>query len=362
MPISIEIPTRKHVIQGWKDRGGGVAAVFPVHYPRALLRAFGLLPVEVWGPPGRETSSGDAHLQAYTCSIVRCGLSFVLDGGLDGVDAIVVPHACDSLQGLGSLLLDFVAPSRPVLPLYLPRGRRESDAEFLAAELRSLHDKLAGVTGKRPAGDELSACVVREEEADAALADLLAARPRLPMSNRDFYGLVRSREYLPAEDFEVLARRALEQVGHEPEGGARIVLSGLVPEPVAVLDTLDAASVMVAADDLACAGRRLYPPGQASEPFARMVESLQAGPPDSTRGSPVQDRLAHLLDLTRRSRARGVVYLDVKFCEPEQFYIPQLDRGLKSAGLRTLAVEVDIADPLPGQVVTVLQAFAETIS
>ncbi len=42
---------RTSVIKDIKNRGGSVAAVLPIHYPRALLRAFDIYPIEVWGPP-----------------------------------------------------------------------------------------------------------------------------------------------------------------------------------------------------------------------------------------------------------------------------------------------------------------------
>ena len=91
------IPTRSQAIQAYKDRGGQIAAVLPIHPPRALLRAFDTLPVEVWGPPAVDASYGGAHLQPYVCSIVRNALSFLLAGGLEVVDYILVPHACDSI-------------------------------------------------------------------------------------------------------------------------------------------------------------------------------------------------------------------------------------------------------------------------
>ncbi len=56
---AIEIPSRGEVIASHREAGGKVAAVLPVHNPRALLRAFNLLPVEVWGPPGMDTTAGD---------------------------------------------------------------------------------------------------------------------------------------------------------------------------------------------------------------------------------------------------------------------------------------------------------------
>ena len=358
----LDIPTRKQAMTTHLEQGGQVAAVFPIHYPRALLRAFGLLPVEVWGPPGRDTALGNTHLQAYTCSIVRCGLSYIKEGKLDSAAVVLVPHACDSLQGLGSMLLDFCETPFSVMTFYLPRGRREADRQFVVRELRRLHRELTALFGEAPDGEELLRCARREEQADAALAELLEQCPRLGLSNRRFYELVRSREYLPAETFEPLAREALDGAGEEPEGGVRVVLSGLVPEPMEVLDVLDEAGVMVAGDDMACAGRRRYGAGDSEEPFLRMAQSLLDAPPDPTRGCTIEEHKDWLLGLARRGRAGGVVHFDVKFCEPEQFYIPQVDRGLAAAGLKTLAVEVDLADPLPDQVATRLEAFTEALS
>lgn len=362
MTAELKIPTREEAVAKQVEAGGKIAAVFPIHYSRALLRAFGMLPVEVWGPPGRDTTLGDAHLQAYTCSIVRCGLSFVKEGKLDNAALILVPHACDSLQGLGSVLLDLVKPGPPVQTLYIPRGRRACDVTFLTQELSRLHAALAELTGEEPDDLTLLACARREEDADAALAALLEARPRLGMDNRGFYRLARSREYLPAEVFEPLCRQALDMARDEEPAGPRVVLSGLVPEPMSLLDVLDEAGIMVAADDMACCGRRLYPAGQGEAPLARMASSLLGAAPDATLGCSVAARIKHLVSLCQRADATGVIHHDIKFCEPEQFYLPQVNTGLTAAGVRTLSLEVDLADPLPDQVVTRLEAFAEGLA
>jgi benzoyl-CoA reductase/2-hydroxyglutaryl-CoA dehydratase subunit BcrC/BadD/HgdB len=363
MANELHIPSRSEAIRDHAQAGGALAAVFHYHPPRALLRAHGLLPVEVWGPPGHGTARGDAHLQPYTCSLVRAGLSFLLEGGLDQARALLVPHGCDSLQGLGSVLLDFVKPAMPVLTCYLPRGDRPVDRAFLAEELRELGQRLAEITGQRPGEAELSAAIEREERADAALGELLAGRARLPFDELGFYRLVRSREYLPAEEFAALATRAL---AIPPAEGARpartpLVLSGLVPEPMELLAALEAAGATVAADDLACSGRRCYSPTRGAEPFARMAEGLLSGPPDSTRGASVEARLQHLRRLARGAGARGVVFLTLKFCEPELYYLPQLRDGLAQDGVRALALEVDLAEALPAPLVTRLEAFVETL-
>lgn len=358
----LKIPGRGQAIQSFRQQGGQIAAVFPIHYPRALLRAFDLLPVEVWGPPGRDPVQGNAHLQAYTCSIVRCGLSYIEQGKLDHMALVLVPHACDSLQGLGSLLLDFYDTPFAVETFYVPRGRRDADQQFLVAELGRLHEALVTITGKQPDETRLRSCVEREERADAALAALLKARPGLQLTNRRFYELVRSREYLPAEEFEPLARGVAQSAGEDRGEGLRVVLSGLVPEPMALLDVLDNAGVIIAGDDMASSGRRLYATSDLGPPLERLAWSLLHAPADPTRGWSVEAHLQRLLTLARRGKARGVVHFDIKFCEPEQFYIPQVDQGLRAAGIKTLSVEVDLAEPLPDQIVTRLEAFAEALT
>jgi len=358
----MKIPRRTETCRRFMDEGGKIAAVMPIHYSRGLLRAFDILPVEVWGPPKVDVSYGGAHLQPYVCSIVHNALSFLKTGGLEMTDFIVVPHACDSLQGLGSILIDFVRPRQPVFPIYIPRGRRREDVEFLAAEFLSLYEKLAGVTGKRPSDDDLLEAVRREETADEALARLYRRRMESGMENAEFYRLVRSREFLPAEDFVALTGQALASGTRDNRhGGVPVILSGIVPEPMEVLDAIEEMGGTVVADDLACCGRRLYPAGRSDDPLHRMAERIVFAPPDPTRGSPIEERAEHLTRMARESGARGVIFYYVKFCEPELFDLPDLRRHLKEAGIPSVNIEVDIGAPLPHQTLTRIGAFLEVL-
>ncbi|MBW1880547.1 MAG: 2-hydroxyacyl-CoA dehydratase [Deltaproteobacteria bacterium] len=357
----IPIPSRIQTIREHHEAGGKVAAVYPIHYPRALFRAFGVLPVEVWGPPSADRNPAGAHLQVYVCSIVHCGLGFLLSGGLDIADLIVVPHACDSLQGLGSLLLDFQPPKQPVQPFYVPRGEGTAATDFLVEELRALYAFLAEHTGAAPSDAEVMACIEREERAGAAVVSLFAERRALPLDNRAFYRVVRSREFLPAERFLDLCEATLASRTEPDNRAVPVVLSGIVPEPMEVLDALSEAGAMVVADDLACCGRRMYPAGSSTDPFRRMAERLLGSPPDCTRGTTVRARLDHLRRLVEESGARAVVFYEPKFCEPEQFYLPLQRDALEADGIHTITIEVDIGDPLGMQAVTRIEALLETV-
>jgi benzoyl-CoA reductase/2-hydroxyglutaryl-CoA dehydratase subunit BcrC/BadD/HgdB len=357
-----DIPDRRETIQAFKGMGGRVAGVLPIHYPRALLRAFNILPVEIWGPPRIDPIFGSAHIQPYICSIVRNALSFVKTESFQAVDILLVPHACDSLQGLGSILLDFVHPQQPVLPLYLPRGGGMNQASFLKDEMESLYRQLENWTGISPSRDEMMQTILDEEEADQKLALLHKQRKKLPLSNIAFYHLVRAREYLPAEDFSEIAQKALNQAQDERMDGIPILLSGILPEPMALLEEITQMGGHIVADDLACCGRRLYPPGTSQEPFSRIAEGLLGSAPSWSWGSPIQDRIEHLKTLVQASGARGIVFYNIKFCEPELFDLPNLRQTLTTRAIPSTIVEVDINDPLSNQILTRIEAFLEMIA
>jgi benzoyl-CoA reductase/2-hydroxyglutaryl-CoA dehydratase subunit BcrC/BadD/HgdB len=358
MGVSLQLPSRRQVIADARSRGRRVAAVLPYHYPRALLRAFGFHPVELWGPPGVSRDRGSRHFPAYTCDIAVRATSFLLQGGLDVVDAILVPHTCDALQGMGSVLGDFLRPRPAVLTLYLPRGRRPEDRDFLADELRRVGGALADLSGIHPDAAAWEEAFAAEGVADAALAGLYRRRPRLAVSDREFYAVVRAREYLSAEQFAVLAHSLPEG---DPPTGIPLMLSGIVPEPPTLFDHLAAAGARVVADDLACGARRLYPDHAEPDPFRQLAGRLLAAPPDPTRGSPIGERAAHLRQTIEANGARGLVIYDVKFCEPELFDVPLLRTHLGEAGVPLLHIEVELGEDLSQQTMTRLEAFVETL-
>ncbi|MDY6820395.1 MAG: 2-hydroxyacyl-CoA dehydratase family protein [Deferribacterota bacterium] len=360
----LEFPKRTDVCKQFKDSDGKIAAVLPIHYPRSLLRAFNILPVEVWGPPKIDRTAGSIHLQEYICSIAHSLLAFLQSKDMDIVDLVITPHACDSLQDLGGLLIDFIDTNKPVFPLYIPRGKRDIDLEFFEMELKTLYNRLVDLTGLKPPDNKLMECIFLEEEADKKLAELYKKRCFLNVNNKEFYRLVRLREYLPAEEFIDFTDKVIKECKSNNEifCNAKIVISGLVPEPMEIFDIFDEMKVIVVADDFACSGRRVYKAGNSDNPFKRMAERIIYGPPDSTRGNLIEERIKHLKNLVDSGdSAKGVLFYIVKFCEPELFDLPEIRKSLNDAGISSLVVEVDINSPLSQQVVTRIEAFLEAL-
>ncbi len=359
--LHIDIPSRKEVIEKAKSEGKKIAAIYPIHYPRGLFRSFDIQPIEVWGPPKTDTKKANAHLQSYICSVVQSGLSFYLEGYLDVVDLIVVPHSCDSLQGLGSIFKDFIKPKQELVTIYLPREKDRENVEFLSNELKRIYRQLAEFCGFEPNDEKLMEEIKKEEEIDELVGKFYRERKDLLLSSREFYTILRSREYLSPDNFKSILEYTLLNASKVKLKKIGVVLSGLIPEPMDILDVIDETDGFVAIDDMACCMRRVYGKGNSNDPFEKMAERIVNGPPDPTKGNSFNERFEFLKSLTEIGGAKGIVFYNVKFCEPEYFYHPILKEKLSSAGIKSLIIETDINEPISQQTITRIKAFIEML-
>lgn len=352
------IPSRTDILQRMRAQGTPIIAVLPFHYPHALLRACGFHPMEIWGPPHITAVLDDEHFQEYACSIVRNATQFLKTDLSGQVDAILIPHTCDSLQGMASVLQGF-AQTAPVLTLYLPRGRRESDLEYARAELQQLAQRMSAISGVTPTPQQLHAAMDLEDQAMAAFREVMANRRRYAVGDRTLFTVLRSREYLPPQDFlELLASLP---VSPTPDTRPGVFLSGIVPEPMALFDLLNDNGVIVVGDDLACGSRRLYQSFDDANPVLRLSRQMLSMAPEPTISPALAERNAHILERLATTGARGLLIYDVKFCEPEAFYVPLLEKASRAAGFPCLHLEVELLQHVPDQIQTRISAFLEVI-
>jgi len=353
-------PSRKEIIKQKKAEGKLIAAVYPVHYPRELLKAFGIHPIEVWGPANFDITKSRVHLQSYVCSIMHSALSLTLSHHFDDVDLIIVPHCCDTLQGIGSILKDFINLQKPVFTFYIPRGRRKSDVEFLASEIKRLFALLVKITHLKPNMDDLIKSIENEEKIERLILKAYKKHIQLNSNASLFYKIIRGREFLPDDIFIENLKNFLSE-SNKKSDLKRVVLSGLVPEPAGIFDLINSVGGNVVDDDFACLKRRLYLEGKSTDPFVRMAQRIINGPPDSLKGNTFEERFEFLKNMAKNSNSDGVIFYHIKFCEPERFYYPILRDKLKSEGIKTLSVEVDINENLSEQIKTRIAAFIEEL-
>ena len=357
--------SRSDYLKQQKDRHGRhLFGVFPAQYPKEIFWAMNALPVEIWDPP-LEVSHANAHLQPYICSVVRLGLELILQGHCDMLDGFLFPHTCDSVQNLASIVNDYLGLKKPCYFFYHPKAPyRAPSRDFYLGQLKNLVSSLEKQLGSMETG-ELRKRVRQGQEVASRIKEAygLRAEGRLRASNAEFYQVVRQGEFLHPDDLLPLLSEFVESSRGDSKKGPAVVLSGVLPNPPEMMSLLDELDVRIGDDDLLSCGRRLLvPPSSAEDPFEALAESYFGMPPCTTKAFSVEERLNYLLGMIERSKAHGVIFNTVKFCEPELFDIPQLVEELKKRGLATLVMESELNQGLSGQMRTRIEAFVEMIS
>lgn len=357
----------EYIARQREDHGRRSLAVLPVHHPKEILTALGILSVEMWGPPGPPRGDAAGRLQSYVCSVARNALAFLASGRAGAVDGVLFPHTCDSIQGLATLAKDLGGWNKPAFVFQHPRGPdRPSARAYVEAEMRSLARELEPLAGRSLDPDRLSAALALHAEIHAERAALLDGRARLAMGDPELYALLRRGEWLWPEDHLAELRAARAALGDRPAAsGVPVLVTGYVPEPAAVLEALNRAGAFVAADDYAAVGRRVVRPSARPaprDPWAALVDRYFAAPPCPTRSADQGARMRHLAALAEWSGARGVLVHVVKFCEPELFDVPGIRGAFAARGLPVLVLEGELESELPAHATTRIEAFVEMLA
>ncbi len=359
-----QIIKRNEYLRNQKEiYGRRLVGVFPAQYPKEILWALDILPVEIWDPP-LEIENANAHLQPMVCGIVKSGLELILQGKTENLDGFLFPHTCDSLQNLSSIVSDFLKPQIPCFFFYHPRAPyRESSKIFYTAQLKNLTKNLEKHFGKMKLG-ALERSVILGQKLDSTIRKIyeIRASGKLAISNFNFYKILRKGGFLHPDDFLEILKNLISGANSEITNQRKIILSGVLPNPLEILSKLDDLKITVAGDDFINGSRRLIcDSAENFDPFEALTEKYFSLPPCSTKSSGIDERFEYLFKMIENSGASGVIFNITKFCEPELFYLPMLKKRLKKAGIPSLVIETDLNSGLSGQLATRLEAFAEML-
>ncbi len=336
--------------------------------PEELIHAAGALPFGITG--GREEHSrSDAHLQNWACSMARSCLDMGLQGKLSFLDGLLIPHICDTTRNLGGIWRH----ARPLAMMenyLLPRQTRPSAKTYLVGELGRLKARLERCTGSEITAGKLSESISLYNWNRRLLRKLFGLHGEKPglLSNRAIYDIIKSSLFIPKEEHNELLQELIDHLTGETAGDGRntghvrLALSGKVCDPPEIMDALDACGAVVVADDLATGQRYISAEApETGDPIEALAQRQLSRIPCACFDTGETDRRRFLTDLIKASGAAGLIFLHLKYCEPENFDYPDMRAAVEAAGIPCLRLETDIGGVSQGQLETRLQAFVEMI-
>jgi len=363
------IADRPHEYAGqWKEKTGGkVIGSFCSYAPEEIILAGGALAYRIFGSTGSLTLA-DAHLQAYSCSLVRGAMADAMDGSLDFLDGVVFPHTCDSIQRLSDiwrLNTDFGFHADVVLPVKL---NTESAGEYMAGVFRRFKESLEKEIDREITDENLWAAIdtynrIRKEleRIYRIRRDSGGALPSSVVHTIVKASMVMDRNALPDKLSEAIRKLTKTAVGNVPDK-KRLLLSGGICNMPTVYGLIEDAGGIVVWDDL-CTGSRYFTGGieTAGDPIEAIARRYLDRAICPAKHSGLRSRAEHLVRMVEETRADGVIFLFLKFCDPHLFDYPYLKTALDEAGIPSLFFEIEEQMPSAGQVKTRCEAFIEML-
>jgi len=354
-------------LRNWKLRSGKkILGYFCTNTPEEIIQAAGLLPMRILN--SRESISlASRHLQSYSCSLVQSSLEAGLRGELSFLDGTVFPHTCDSIQRLSDIWaenLRFPFHWDLILPVKLNTA---SARTYLIQELRRWRLGLQEFIGHSISNEALRDAIVLSNKNRSLLRKLYFLRTQNPnnFSPSEVSAIVKTASFMDKEEFNVklqqLLSRGAESRPASPET-IRLFLVGSLCDQTRIFDLFDTCGAAIAGDDL-CTGWRFFADdaSAAGDPLEALADRLLRKVPCPCKYNPGIDRGEYLLQRVEESRAQGVVFLLLKYCDPHAFDYPYLKERLTGRKIPSLLLEFEPGSIPLRAMETRLKAFVETL-
>ena len=342
-----------------------VIGVMPAYFPLELIDAAGGYPVQLWGN-NLPIENSDAYLQSYCCSVARSVLELELRGIAKMVKAYAFTSLCDTLVNLREIYRNIF--TKPTLELAIPITRTvEARNNYLTRVVQSVSEGLEDITGKKITPGTLQQASKRYGRTRSLQRRFYRIRREKPgiISNHDFYTVIKAGFFLPADVYnEVLESmiKDLEKLDSVTHNRPKLLLSGMVFDPLEIYKIFDESGVCVVDDDFANGWRTVAKDELKTNNLVQGITEYLFNPePCCCIYNPDNDRHSYLMNKIRESGADGVLFWYIKFCEPDAFDRPQLTNRLKEAGIPVAFIDLELTMTNFDAVRTRINAFCEII-
>ena len=151
----------------------------------------------------------------------------------------------------------------------------------------------------------------------------------MPTFNRSIFGsAIKTGFFLPGDVYNRMLEDLLQKLeGMEANNGnsPKLLISGMVFDPLEIYKIFDELEVCIVDDDFANGWRTLSKEALKTANLVEGITDFLFKPaPCCCIYNPATDRHPYLLEKVKESGADGVLFWYIKFCEPDAFDRPQL--------------------------------------
>lgn len=348
-----------------RKTGKPVLAYMCSYTPEEIIYAAGIHPFRIFGQV-EAISKADAHLQAYSCSLVRGALEDALQGKLSFVDGAVFPHTCDSIQRLSDVWRLNAGMKHHFDVVWAVKLNTPSARKYMHDVLVRFVKELEQSFGIKITDEKLKKAITTYNEIRSLLKTIwqLKSDNKSALSGSQMNALIKAAMIMDRDEIAANLKQLIPSVELSPkkETRKRIMLIGGICNHPDIYDYIEASGGVVVWDDL-CTGSRYFEGAIATdkEPLQAIADRYYERNICPAKHRDYYTRAETIKAMIKQHNVQGAIFLYLKFCDPHSFDYPYLKEALDKVGVPSILLELEQQLPSEGQMKTRLEAFIDMI-
>ena len=336
-------------VKEWRKKTGGQAiGILPIYFPKEILHAAGVLPVELYGGGDMiDVVKGDSFYQSYICRLPRSMIDLGLSGKLDHIAGLICPFTCDVVRnftGVWGLLF----PDKYVRFFDQPQNYDpEIGGEYLISQFNEVIGVLEGF-GRKVTSDRLNASIDLYNKNRELIRKLYKMRADQPwqVPTYEVYLLTRAGGILEVSEFNqflIQYMDTVQEIDRKPLDNVRVVISGAFCEqpPLNLIKVIELAGCYVVDDDFLLGNRYLdCEVENGDNPLKSLSQAyLDSQVPSSCRFEEYNPKSDRLVKMVKARNAEGVIFAAPSFCDPALEDRPCYQQEMEAENIRYMSMQ-----------------------
>ena len=365
-------------LNDWKiENRKEVIGCLPMYVPEELIAAAGMLPVILLGSM-KSVTKANKHLLTMTCEELRSTYDMLLNGRFEFIDGVVMPLICDQIRFAGDLW-DMDHPFPFFHQIWLSARMDDLGKEFLMNEFHRFKEHLEEYSGREISSHAIEKSIHTYNQNRALLRrlyELKGANPAL-MTADDFMKVVISSMTMPKETHTELlvelVSAAEELKAPDTVDKTPLLLLGhpcAAPEKE-LIDLIEELGGVIIDDDLYTGYRYFSTDAELNgNPMESLADRFMKGVPCPIKHHPGQFKNepgspmgypGFIIDFFKKSKARGILFLQTMFCDPYDWEFPSLKERLEEERIPFQKIATGLESHSIEPLRTRLAAFLEVL-
>ena len=358
-----------------KANGGKVFGTFCLYVPDEIINALGGIAVGLCAGTDFSIPAAEVDLPRNLCALIKSFYGFKVAKVcpyFESTDIVIGETTCDGKTKAYEML----AERHPVYVIELPHRKNEDTYKLWKAEIAKFTKMAEDLTGNKLTEENLRAAIKLQNDKRRALqrlARLRWAKP-VPISGKDALLINQIAFYDDPTRFtasvnklcDELEQRVKDGVGVFPRDAISLMTSGT---PYAIPNwklhhVVESSGYPIVAEE-SCVGSRYFSEtvDESATTLEGMIEAIARRYMNIHCAcfTPNTERMDDIVDLYKKSGAKGVINYTLTFCTPYLVESNIVKKRMDKENIPVLLLESDYSMGDMEQIQTRVQAFAESL-